>query len=105
MRCGGWPGFLEYESMAILTRLAPASFALEGTPHILVAAILSAEFSIAIHNGSFCAQPYLRRLLGLSDEQIERAHAELRAGDRRNQPGLVRATSGCITQPRKWMRW
>ena len=75
-------------------RLGVIPFALEGIPHILVAAILSAEFGIAVRNGSFCAQPYLRRLLGLSDEQIERARADLRAGDRRSQPGLVRASFG-----------
>jgi selenocysteine lyase/cysteine desulfurase len=69
-------------------------FALEGIPHILVAAILSAEFGIAVRNGSFCAQPYLRRLLALSDEDVARAHADLCAGDRRNQPGLVRASFG-----------
>jgi cysteine desulfurase/selenocysteine lyase len=75
-------------------RLGVIPFALEGVPHILVAAILSAEFGIAVRNGSFCAQPYLRRLLGLSDEEVARAHANLRAGDRRNQPGLVRASFG-----------
>jgi selenocysteine lyase/cysteine desulfurase len=75
-------------------RLGVIPFALEGVPHILVAAILSAEFGIAVRNGSFCAQPYLRRLLGLSDEEVARARAVLAAGDRRNQPGLVRASFG-----------
>src|SRR4029453_9746451 len=75
-------------------RLGVIPFALEGVPHILVAAILSAEFGIAVRNGSFLAQPYLRRLLGPSDAEVARAHANLRAGDRRNQPGLVRASFG-----------
>jgi hypothetical protein len=55
---------------------------------------LSTEFGIAVRNGSFCAQPYLRRILGLSDEEVAQAHADLRAGDRRNQPGLVRVSFG-----------
>src|SRR4029453_13164963 len=75
-------------------RLGVIPFALEGVPHILVAAILSTEFGIAVRNGSFCAQPYLRRILGLSDEEVAQAHADLRAGDRRNQPGLVRVSFG-----------
>jgi len=75
-------------------RLGVIPFALAGVHHILVAAVLSAEFGIAVRNGSFCAQPYLRRLLGLSDEEVARARAELAAGDRRNQPGLVRASFG-----------
>lgn len=75
-------------------RLGVIPFAIEGLPHVLVAAILSAEFGIAVRNGSFCAQPYMRELLGLSDDELARAHAELHAGDRRNLPGLVRASFG-----------
>lgn len=75
-------------------RLGVIPFALAGCPHVLVAAILSAEFGIAVRNGSFCAQPYLRELLGLSDQELARAHAELHDGDRRNLPGLVRASFG-----------
>lgn len=76
------------------TRLGVIPFGVDGMPHILVAAILSAEFGIAVRNGSFCAQPYLQRLLGLDDAAVARAHAELRAGNRGNQPGLVRASFG-----------
>jgi selenocysteine lyase/cysteine desulfurase len=75
-------------------RLGVIPFALEGVPHVLVAAILSAEFGIAVRNGTFCAQPYLRKLLDLSDADVERAWATLRAGDRSQLPGLVRASFG-----------
>jgi selenocysteine lyase/cysteine desulfurase len=75
-------------------RLGVIPFALEGHPHILVAAILSAEYGIAVRNGSFCAQPYLQQLLGLAPSDLERVQADLQAGDRRNLPGLVRASFG-----------
>ena len=39
---------------------------LEGVPHALVAARLSAEHGIGVRHGCFCAHPYLLRLLGLS---------------------------------------
>jgi selenocysteine lyase/cysteine desulfurase len=75
-------------------RLGVIPFALAGVHHILVAAVLSAEFGIAVRNGTFCAQPYLRRLLGLTSADVEQARADLRAGDRTRMPGLVRASFG-----------
>ena len=75
-------------------RLGVVPFALEGVSHILVAAILSAEFGIAVRNGSFCAQPYLSQLLGLSDAELAHVHARLHAGDLSDPPGLVRASFG-----------
>lgn len=45
-------------------RLGVIPFALEGFDHRLVAAILSHEYGIAVRAGSFCAQPYVRRLIG-----------------------------------------
>lgn len=75
-------------------RLGVIPFALDSCPHMMVAAVLSAEFGIAVRNGSFCAQPYLSCLLGLSEAQVAQAQADLRAGDRRHVPGLVRASFG-----------
>jgi selenocysteine lyase/cysteine desulfurase len=75
-------------------RLGVIPFALDGHPHILVAAILSAEYGIAVRNGLFCAQPYLQQLLGLSAAEQARTRADLQVGDRRNLPGLVRASFG-----------
>lgn len=75
-------------------RLGVIPFMLDGFSHVLVAAILSAEFGIAVRNGSFCAQPYLRDLLALSDAEVAQVQVALQAGDRRNLPGLVRASFG-----------
>ena len=46
-----------------------AAFTVEGVPHALVAARLSAEYGIGVRHGCFCAHPYLMRLLDLSAER------------------------------------
>lgn len=48
-------------------RLGVLPIALEGYDHRLVAAILSYEYGVAVRAGSFCAQPYVRRLLDHDD--------------------------------------
>jgi selenocysteine lyase/cysteine desulfurase len=74
-----------------------AAFSVEGVPHALVAARLSAEHGIGVRHGCFCAHPYLTRLLGLSPEEIAAYRAAVRAGDRRQVPGAVRASAGINT--------
>src|SRR5204863_3745031 len=39
------------------TRLPMAPFVVDGVPHALVAARLSAEFGIGVRHGCFCAHP------------------------------------------------
>lgn len=77
--------------------LAVASFVVEGLPHALVAARLSAEFAIGVRHGCFCAHPYLVRLLGLSSDEISRYRRDVVAGDRSGIPGAVRASAGITT--------
>jgi len=74
--------------------LALAAFTVEGMPHPLVAARLSAEYGIGVRHGCFCAHPYLMRLLGLSSDEIAFYRHAVRIGDRRNIPGAVRASAG-----------
>ncbi|NTU86146.1 MAG: aminotransferase class V-fold PLP-dependent enzyme, partial [Chloroflexales bacterium] len=64
-------------------RLGVIPFCLEGYDPHLVAAILSYEAGMAVRSGSFCAQPYVRRLLRLEH-----------AGCEQGLPGLVRASLG-----------
>jgi len=111
----GWPALLAHDRRTSLmlheglrktpgvTVLGPvpgtdslpvAAFLIEGVPHALVAARLSAEFAIAVRHGCFCAHPYLTRLLGLSAQEIERFRDGVRHGDRRSMPGAVRASCG-----------
>ncbi|MEI8167254.1 MAG: aminotransferase class V-fold PLP-dependent enzyme, partial [Chloroflexales bacterium] len=68
------------------TRLGVIPFCLDGYDPHLVAAILSYEAGIAVRSGSFCAQPYVRRLLKLEH-----------AGCEQGQQGLVRASFGLYT--------
>lgn len=74
-----------------------AAFNLEGAPHPLVAARLSAEHGIGVRHGCFCAHPYLMRLLGLSQKEIDDYRQAVYAGDRRRIPGAVRASAGINT--------
>ncbi len=85
---------------ALATPTLPlAAFNIEGVPHALVAARLSAEFGIGVRHGCFCAHPYLIRLLGLGSQEIASYRAAVKAGDRRNLPGAVRASAGINTTP------
>jgi selenocysteine lyase/cysteine desulfurase len=75
------------------------AFNVEGVPHALVAARLSAEHGIGVRHGCFCAHPYLMRLLELSPDEITAYRHAVRSGDRRNIPGAVRASAGLNTSP------
>ena len=74
-----------------------AAFTIDGVPHALVAARLSAEYGIGVRHGCFCAHPYLMRLLGLTPDEITAHRRAVRAGDRRHLPGAVRASAGINT--------
>ena len=76
-----------------------ATFVVEGVPHALVAARLSAEYAIGVRHGCFCAHPYLTRLLGLSADSVAAYQQALRAGDRNQIPGAVRASGAINTRP------
>jgi len=52
-------------------RVAVISFNLAGVPHSLVGAILCYEAGIGVRTGCFCAQPYVRYLLGERDQYFE----------------------------------
>ncbi len=77
--------------------LPVAAFTIEGMHHALVAARLSAEYGIAVRHGCFCAHPYVIRLLGLTDDDVDAYRTEVLRGDHRNVPGAVRASAGLGT--------
>ena len=77
--------------------LPVATFTVEGMPHALVAARLSAEFGIGVRHGCFCAHPYLMRLLRLTEAEVAEYRAAVRSGDRSRVPGAVRASAGLGT--------
>jgi selenocysteine lyase/cysteine desulfurase len=77
-----------------VSTLPVATFVVQGVPHALVAARLSAEFGIGVRHGCFCAHPYLVRLLGVRGASLETFREMARAGKRAELPGAVRASGG-----------
>ncbi len=68
-------------------------FTIEGLDHGLVSTILSVEGAVGVRNGNFCAQPYTRTLLGVTQDE-ERKKRAARC-DNPSLPGMVRASIGC----------
>src|SRR5256886_6496046 len=64
------------------TRLALASFVVDGLHHGLVAAALSHGWAIAVRHGCFCANPYVFHLLHMSRDDVEAVDGEVTAGRR-----------------------
>jgi len=77
--------------------LPVAAFTVEGMHHALVAARLSAEYGIAVRHGCFCAHPYVIRLLGMDESDVDTYRREVLEGDFRRIPGAVRASAGLGT--------
>jgi selenocysteine lyase/cysteine desulfurase len=76
--------------------LPVAPFTVEGMPHALVAARLSAEYGIAVRHGCFCAHPYVVRLLGMGKSDVDTYRREVLSGDHRGGPG----GGACERRPR-----
>ena len=74
------------------SRLALASFVVEGLHHGLVAAALSHEWGISVRNGCFCANPYVFHLLHMSKDAVVAVENEVTLGHRKALPGAVRAS-------------
>jgi len=74
------------------TRLALASFVVEGLHHGLVAAALSHEWGIAVRHGCFCANPYVFHLLHMTKDDVDAVEGEVTAGRKKALPGAVRAS-------------
>ena len=92
------PGVIIYgpvDDDELRDKVGVISFDVVGVPHAKVAAILSVEGGIGVRNGCFCAHPYVKRLLKLSEEDSERLTKEMLDGDRTHLPGMVRASFGC----------
>ncbi len=83
--------------LAGVETLPVAPFTVEGMHHALVAARLSAEYGIAVRHGCFCAHPYVVRLLGMGEADVDTYREEVLRGDHRRVPGAVRASAGLGT--------
>lgn len=82
---------------AAAPRVAVFSFNIAELPHGLVAAALSDSCNVAVRNGSFCAQLYVRHLLGGGDGDALLGDVPNTGGGCGALPGLVRASCGIYT--------
>jgi selenocysteine lyase/cysteine desulfurase len=80
--------------LEVADRIGVVTFNLEGLPHGLVTAALNDEYGIAVRNECFCAQPFVRQLLGIADAQGVAPDDCLDACSPREQPGMVRVSLG-----------
>lgn len=75
-------------------RLGVIPIGLQAAPHFLAASVLGYEFGIGVRSGCFCAHPYILHLLGLTPEEARRVRLAMLAGDKRDMPGMIRASFG-----------
>ena len=75
-------------------RIGVITFNAQRFGHAQLAAILGHEWGIGVRNGCFCAQPYVRELLGISEDEMRSVIARLARGDHATVPGMVRMSFG-----------
>jgi selenocysteine lyase/cysteine desulfurase len=92
------PGIVLYGPTENLEeKVGVIAFNMSGKHPALVASILSIEGGIGVRNGYFCAQPYVKSLLGAKGEAVTNAGCGVVASDISTFPGMVRASFGCYT--------
>ena len=72
------------------SRLGVIPFNVTGVPHALTAAVLSFEWGVGTRNGCFCAHPYVKTILHVSEEEGRAVEKCILARDRSAIPGTGR---------------
>ncbi len=80
--------------LEVADRIGVITFNLKNVPHGLVAAVLNDYFGIAMRNQCFCAQPFVRQLLGVAGEDGVAPDSCVEPGAQRIINGMVRASFG-----------
>ena len=80
--------------LEIAERIGVITFNIGLLEHGLVTAILNDYFGIAVRNQCFCAQPFVRQLLGIADDFGQAPAACMDRCDTDAQPGMVRLSFG-----------
>jgi len=75
--------------LEVADRIGVLAFNLADLPHGLVAAALNDHFGVAVRNECFCAQPFVRQLLGRAGGATDGEEC-----GPETQPGMVRASLG-----------
>lgn len=92
------PGMVFYGPTETLEdKVGVIAFNMEGLHPGLVGAILSVEGGIGVRNGYFCAQPYVKKLLSVSDDTAKDSGCGVATDDLTTFPGMVRASFGCYS--------
>ena len=92
------PGMVFYgPTEDVRDKVGVIAFNMEGKHPGLVGAILSVEGGIGVRNGYFCAQPYVKSLLHVSDEAAKDSGCGVVTADVSTFPGMVRASFGCYS--------
>lgn len=78
--------------LEIADRIGVITFNLEDLPHGLVTAALNDYFGVSVRNECFCAQPFVRQLLGRTGTTDEQSEDDDCRPD--TQPGMVRVSFG-----------
>ncbi|MBM2839580.1 MAG: Aminotransferase [Bacteroidetes bacterium] len=92
------PGMVFYGPTETLEdKVGVIAFNMEGLHPGLVGAILSVEGGIGVRNGYFCAQPYVKKLLSVSDDAAKDSGCGVATDDLTTFPGMVRASFGCYS--------
>ena len=90
----------EFEEFSLLgnipikEKLGVMSFNIGNHSHHKISHLLDDISGIATRNGCFCAQPYVQRLLDISDNNMKNYREQYEAGKIDYLPGAVRATIG-----------
>lgn len=87
---GNIPNLIVYDDMDVNKKVSIISFNMKGLHHTQLAYILGKEGGIAVRNGCFCAQPYVQKLLNISDEDAKKYRQNGKGG----LPGMVRISLG-----------
>jgi selenocysteine lyase/cysteine desulfurase len=75
-------------------RIGVVTMNADGLSHGELAAILGYECGIGVRNGCFCAQPYVRELLGVPEDDASASLETLASGASATVPGMVRMSLG-----------
>lgn len=84
------PNLTIYDDFNTNNKVSIISFNIAGLYHEQLAKILNDEGGIGVRSGCFCAQPYVQKLLNISDEAMEK----YRNDESCPKPGLVRISFG-----------
>lgn len=84
------PNLIIYDDGYVDNKVSIISFNMKGIHHEDLADMLSNQGGVAVRTGCFCAQPYVQRLLGISDLEMNK----YRKDEALKRPGLVRISFG-----------